>query len=172
MRPRRKARLVINPKHFQQVIYITEFLLLTNWCLQPSITGLQAWFLHCLTQLHPKTCLFANQSAYNTCIMNLPLSSFAFQFFSLTTQGVNLHQHNNYGFPLVVSCFSPAFSKVTWQSSFLHCCLFVTPCRATNKAQWFSVCDGLLGCALWLSLLFALTFCSNWIHVEKFLVCL
>jgi len=70
----------------------------------------------------------------------------------------------------------------SWQRSFLHCCLFVMVCNewsiATNEVQWpahFSVCDGLLGCALQLPLPiiicgFAFTFLSDWIHVEKFLL--
>ena len=37
----------------------------------------------------PEMCLFTNRRTYNACIIDLPLSSFVFQFFSLTTQGVD-----------------------------------------------------------------------------------
>ena len=45
---------------------------------------------HYLMMLCLETCLFANLSTYNAHIMGLPLSSYVFQFFLLTMQGVDL----------------------------------------------------------------------------------
>ena len=60
----------------------------------PSVTQqwmwLRVWFLYCSTSLCPEMCLFPNHRTYNVCIMDLPLFSFVFQFFSLPTLGVDL----------------------------------------------------------------------------------
>ena len=44
--------------------------------------------------LRREKCHFANQSMYNSHIMDLPLSSFMFQFFLLRMQGVNLQLYS------------------------------------------------------------------------------
>jgi len=86
-----------------QLLWKFKLTELPTCCLQPSVTqpwkGLRAWFLYCLTSLCPKNHNMSRYQQYievlpnsimsNTCIMDLPLSSFVFQFFLLTMQDVD-----------------------------------------------------------------------------------
>ena len=75
-------RLIPNPSNKFLWVFLLHS---SNFCLQPGTrhTGLQQWIRlqACSMLLYPKTCLFTNRNIYNTCIMDLPLFCFLFQFF-------------------------------------------------------------------------------------------
>ena len=118
---------IAKPKNFTLNTFsklLWHFKFSSNWCLHPSITqqwkGLQAWFLHCLTLLHPEMCLQYVQYMYHGLIFVLLCVPILF-----ADNARGQFAITQYGFP----CFSPAFfhnDLDSLQRSFLHYCSFVT----------------------------------------------
>ena len=92
---------------------------LAYWCL---------WIACFFSLFDAQMCLFANCSTYlrNTLIMDLPLSSFVFQFFCWQCKGVNLLRCNTASSDIVM-----LFTHILdlSQRSFFHCYSFVMLCN-------------------------------------------